>query len=333
MKMVKCKKCGAELIRTEFRCYSCGAINHIPWYKFVSVGLTVAVVWYFLEAILSNEPKQSELYTEQVKEPTEQRCSIGEPIDGLFYVVADEVNFRTEPGITAERVVNEKASQAFGKTVYRQLYDTQELTALCQSDNWVRGKITKSSGSPVSWETGWVRRDFLSSEPTKDVGLGLYWDIADEKAFSPDEKAILRKGALKVLKDEEDCAYITTGYRSSSKEGAYYVTCNDSDGGAPFNIWFTPEQVLSGENLALPEPISESESIDMCHRAIRMNVRHPSTLDIHALGYSTNLSQNGIRELTQEFSAKNSFGLELQYIAKCTIHPGGKLEFDVIEVD
>lgn len=161
---------------------------------------------------------------------------------------------------------------------------------------------------------------------------GLVWDIEGEADFSAAEKALIEAGALKVLADEGNCASIYTGYRSSSQQGAYYVTCTAMNGREDFNVWFTPEELTSSGSLALPEPYPEQQSREGCNSAIESFVMNPSTLDIHSLlGYSSNVGNNGKRAITQEFSAKNLLGLELEYVARCLILPDGTLEFSASE--
>ena len=162
---------------------------------------------------------------------------------------------------------------------------------------------------------------------------GLLWDIDGESEFTDAEKQIIRRGALKVLKDEANCAEITTGYRSGSRKGAYYVTCNAKNGGPPFNVWFTLDEVEIGSTLSIPEVYSEVQSRQACERAIRARVSHPSALDIHhVLGYATEIHNNGNRTVIQEFTSKNSFGLELEHRARCLIQPDGNLEITITEL-
>ncbi len=76
----------------------------------------------------------------------------------------------------------------------------------------------------------------------------------------------------------------------------------------------------------------ESESRQMCERAIRASLNNPSTLKIHGIsGYATNVDSSGTRRITQSFSAKNGFGLQLTYDAYCIITPDGQLDIKVAE--
>ncbi len=230
-------------------------------------------------------------------------------------------------------VINRWATNALGKTHYRTLWPSMVLEGRCETVEWLQARIVKADGEAVNWETGWVHKQYVTGEASDDMKAGLLWDIDGESAFTDAEKQVVKRGALKVLKDEANCSEITTGYHSGSRKGAYYVTCNARNGGPPFNVWFTPDEVEAGNALAVPDAYPEVQSRRACELAIRARVSHPSTLDIHhVLGYATEVHNNGNRSVIQEFSAKNSFGLELEHRARCLIQPNGNLEIFITEL-
>lgn len=270
--------------------------------------------------------------TEQPKRPP-ANCEQGMPVSGTFYVKGSDINFRTGPGPNHSPVINRKATDVLGKTQYRTLWPSMVLEGRCETADWLQARIVKADGSAVNWETGWVHKKFVTANASSDMKAGLLWDIEGETDFTDAEKQVVKRGALKVLKDEANCAEITTGYRSGSRKGAYYVTCNAKNGGPPFNVWFTPDEVKSGNTLTVPEAYPETQSRQACERAIKDRVSHPSTLDIHhVLGYASEVHNNGNRTVIQEFTAKNSFGLELKHRARCLIQPNGSLEITITEV-
>lgn len=56
-------------------------------------------------------------------------------------------------------------------------------------------------------------------------------------------------------------------------------------------------------------------------------MKYPSSIDFHIItGYSTSVGNNGNREIIQDFSAKNSFNLEIEHRARCIIKPDGTTE-------
>lgn len=260
-------------------------------------------------------------------------CGQGTPVSGTFHVRGRNVNFRVGPSVDHAVVINRWATNALGETRYRTLWPTMVLEGRCETVEWLQARIVKVDGRAVNWETGWVHKQYVTGEASDDMKAGLLWDIDGESAFSEAEKRVVKRGALNVLKDEANCSEITTGYRSGSRKGAYYVTCNAKNGGPPFNVWFTPDQVEAGSALAVPDAYPEVQSRRACEQAIQARVSHPPTLDIHrVLGYTTEVHNNGNRTVIQEFSAKNSFGLELEHRARCLIQPNGILEIVITEV-
>ena len=302
-------------------------------------GMVVIVGILVLVGILLDPEEQVQTTTATRSEPKQPKqrsvnCEQGSPISGSFYVKGSDINFRAGPGIDHSHVINWKATEVLGRTQYRTLWPSMVLEGRCETADWLQARIVKADGNSVNWETGWVHKKFVTAEASDDIKAGLLWDIDGESAFTESEKKTLRRGALKILKDEANCAEITTGYRSGSRQGAYYVTCNARGGGVPFNVWFTPDEVDSGNALAVPDAYPEAQSRQACERAITARVSHPSTLDVHrVLGYATKVHNNGNRTVIQEFSAKNSFGLKLEHRARCLIQSDGTLEITIAEID
>lgn len=67
--------------------------------------------------------------------------------------------------------------------------------------------------------------------------------------------------------------------------------------------------------------VAEDIMKDGCHDLIRRSIRHSQTIDIYRgrSGYSYEPHEDGSAKMMQAFSAKNSFGLELEYTAICTL--------------
>ena len=194
----------------------------------------------------------------------------------------------------------------------------------------------------VLWFIGYMSEErsptlVASSSPPSLVAdvpseSGLIWDIDSETDFSLQEKEVIKQGASKVLADESNCLSIYTGYRSSSRDNTYYVTCAARNGGEDFNVFFTPEEIAIRADLSIPEPYPEIASREGCISAIESFAISPSTLSIHSiLGYSTDVGNNGNRVINQEFSAQNLFGTEVEYVARCLVLPDGSLEFSANE--
>jgi len=261
-----------------------------------------------------------------------QSCETGTSTNARYYVEREETPFYVAPDKNSDKVINSRASEVLGRTEYRTLWPEMVLQGLCETPQWLQAKIVEADGQPVDWETGWVELSLVKANASSEYNSGLIWNVDGETDFSAEERKLIKEGALKVLRDEPNCLKITTGYWSESRKGQVYVTCTPKNDAEPFNVWFSLDDVKSGRNLAAPTAFDEARSRQLCVDAIRSRVNHPSILDIHTItGYGTRVANNGNREVIQSFSAKNSFGLELEYRARCLVTPSGKLEIAVTE--
>ena len=298
-------------------------------------GIAIIIGSLFLIGIFFNLNEQDHKPSTAFSEPKQpissaRNCKQGAPVPGTYYVGHNDINFRVGPGMEQAFVINRKASDILGETLYRTLSISMVLEGRCETDEWLKVQIVKADGNTVNWETGWVQKKYVTGEASDNIKAGLLWDVDSESDFSVAEKQVVKRGALKVLDDEANCAEIITGYRSSSRNGAYYVTCNARNSGPPFNVWFTPDEVNSGSSLTVPNANPEAQSRQACEQAIQASVTYPSTLDIHHfLGYATEVHNNGNRTVIQEFTEINDLGIELKYRARCLIQPNGDVEIAI----
>jgi hypothetical protein len=261
------------------------------------------------------------------------RCDQGTPISGRYYVTRLNVNFRKGPGTEYDRVVNAKATQVLGSTDYRTLNPVMLLEGLCATEGWIQAKIVEADGKPVNWESGWVARQFVTNSPSAEMTAGLIWGVEGYDDLTAEEKAILKRAALKVLRDEPKCAKVIHGHRDTFKKGGYYISCVSSVDAHNFNIFFSRQDLEAGAKIGIPESFDEAASRRGCVKAIKDRISHPSTLTVHSImGYATKVHDNGARTIIQDFTASNGFGLAVRYRARCLIDPDGSLEIAIVEV-
>lgn len=70
---------------------------------------------------------------------------------------------------------------------------------------------------------------------------------------------------------------------------------------------------------------------DQCRAMVRGVVKNPSTLDMHVMGGGRNILSDGSAYIAIEFSAKNSFGLELTNRIECFEGKDGDFSYRVRE--
>lgn len=70
-----------------------------------------------------------------------------------------------------------------------------------------------------------------------------------------------------------------------------------------------------------------------CEAYVRMSVINKSTLDMSVFGAKRWQSNDGKFYATQEFSAKNKFGLEQKFRAICIEDKNGKTDYRLVEMN
>ena len=70
-----------------------------------------------------------------------------------------------------------------------------------------------------------------------------------------------------------------------------------------------------------------------CEAYVRKSVINKSTLDMSASGSNRWLGNDGKFYATQEFSAKNKFGLEQKFRAECIEDKDGKTDYRLVEMN
>lgn len=73
-------------------------------------------------------------------------------------------------------------------------------------------------------------------------------------------------------------------------------------------------------------------AIIACKRYIKSRARHSSTVEFSTFGTSTNKTGQNTWLISMEFTAKNSFGVELKHQAYCEIDSGTVIDSVITEV-
>jgi hypothetical protein len=300
------------------------------WAVAVCIAFAGGLVAVFLSS--SESPAPAQKPQDVLEKPV---CDVGGPVTGRVLVGAENIPMMKGPGRNKGRVINERASETTRRPYYREVSFDYDLDSICETKDWILVKIVGADGGKVSWESGWIEKRYLVTELTPDRQLGLFWDILNSKEVPRADKAWVREGALKVLADDKKCARIAFGGRDFKRSGYYFVSCRGPGGETSFDVSFQKTDVTSEAPLKAPPPpvpFNEMLSRQMCEAAITKQANFPSTVDIkRSTGYGTRTTPIGNRETIQIFSAKNAFGLELTYVARCIIEPNGKLEINISE--
>lgn len=160
----------------------------------------------------------------------------------------DEVGIQGESPLydkpNGERIINQKATDALGKTHYQQVDKSERLEELCRTQKWSKVQVLEPS-----WLTdvvGWVPNSALR-EIERDGGGARQYVEADftwNSETSP-EKAKLIAAVNRIARDNANCNGVNPGTlfksltRSKPGKPVFFVTCNGPSD-QPFNVWFEP---------------------------------------------------------------------------------------------
>jgi len=158
----------------------------------------------------------------------------------------------------------------------------------------------------------------------------LFWLSKSEQKYLP----LLIQGAKKIKAENPNCLEITDGTtrpKEYQKKGnpAFYVTCRISGKPSYMNLYFTKSQLLSGDPIVPPAPISAEAARDNCLQAVKQQLHFPSSFKPDNIVVLEAAHSNGRRSVTIDFFAKNGFGNELPQRAQCLAMPDGKVELQV----
>lgn len=260
-------------------------------------------------------------------------CEIGIPASGQILAVRNEYQLRDAP-VDGERIVNERASQALGRTHFQVVDPSTDVRELCMENGWVQVQITKPD-----WLThvkGWVPEEAVRAIARTSSGNRIY-EITDffwDEYTSPHKEALTAL-ANKIANENGNCirldpaTLIQSPTHSRPGDPVYSVTCDGRTG--PFNVTF---RLSDSERIfAAIRPISQGDAILACEAAARSAATHPSTVDFSRfLNASFSVGENGRASLTSRFSARNAFNVQSDFQIYCLFNGTALIEASMNEL-
>jgi hypothetical protein len=263
-----------------------------------------------------------------------------EPCEHGGISTGDEVSIKGESPLydapDGNRVVNEKATAALGKTHYQQVDNSERLKEVCRTQKWSKVQVLEPS-----WLTdvvGWVPVSALRSIELDAGGARRYvaadftWDKDTES-----HKARLVAAVNRIARENANCASIDPGTlakspsRSKAGKPVFFITCN-SPKGQPFNVWFEPTDAERGKSFAAIRNIDRATAVQQCEQAARMAANNPQTVDFSRfLDVAFLTYPNGRSRLLSTFSAKNAFGVEGKFNIGCLFDGSQLIETNISE--
>lgn len=257
-----------------------------------------------------------------------KRCGVGNIV-----AVSGNYELRKEPKETADKIVNQKATEALRKTHYHRIDNSTSVKIMGCSAEWTQVQIAEPE-----WLTdvgGWVPYKILRRIETSSDGArvyvesDVYWDNHTSN-YKNQIVAMINK----ISRENAGCKKIDPGTvaksdsRSKPNEPVFFVTCGE--GSNVFNVWFKPTDITT--TMTATAPIQQGEAVRACEQAAKEKATHPSTVDFsRILDVAYSARPDGRVSLTSSFTAKNSFNLELKFIIRCLFDGNTLIETSVTE--
>lgn len=266
-------------------------------------------------------------------------CSGHTATGSKLNVLGDKINVRSGPGTNHPKVVNQKATRILGKTHHITIDSSTVVYEECVSGEWSWVRVLEPDWLRDS-HRGWVASRFL--DKGQEVADDPYRRKISSSALTPytrksypktfqtygsrmKEIETLRRHAAKMAVDSGKCDFVTMSDLSTSRSTLrhlqFWVDCRNGQ------RIYLDEFEIQRKGLVATEAEkawSEPSARKACAEAIKARSLIPSEVDIHQiLGtsfYKAPQTHNAV--LTMDFDARNAFGEEIPYTAKCHFKPG-----------
>ena len=240
-------------------------------------------------------------------------CGIGGTVTQSDYAVAGEDTLRTQPRPDAPPVMIHLGSEQ----VAAPLEASAALRELCRTAGWSEVRILSLTDRELQ---GWVPRSKLRRVPTNPSGRRVYQARDFEwPGDSAGQTAAVVIIANRIMDQRPDCLALDTENLTlvgAAARGTFSLPCFVQGNLISFD--FRAADAASGRSFVPVEPIDKLTAVDLCKQEILKRAAHPSTVAFPMIDYDFREgSGDGRTQLLMSFKAKNGFGLELEYDARC----------------
>lgn len=262
------------------------------------------------------------------------RTCDGEPSDRRMRPLSAEVAVREGPSTKAERLLNARATQAFGRKEFVNLDPSELLAETCRNNGWSYVQILEPDH--LTDFKGWVKTSQLRALTVDSQGIESF----DSSSFqwTPKTKrhaSVIVAGVNQIRRQNPNCAQIDTGSvdisasKGTPDNPVFYVTCRNGD--KPFNVFFSKSQVEGGKDFS-GRHISHPTALNACEAYAKSHAMNPSTVEFSRV-YALKIIDfpNGRTKVQSTFTAANKLGATSKYWIDCTFDSNGLMDAVVDE--
>lgn len=141
------------------------------------------------------------------------------------------------------------------------------------------------------------------------------------------EGELMAQYTLEMMKKDPACFLVSDASKSTSREGMFYIDCNDQDKNK-HRYWISAENLYNQNLVESVQSVSDQDAISICNDALKSNVIYSATYSPSLNTGSSNKSieSNGRNIVDIEFSAKNEIGSTIDFSGRCILENGNVIE-------
>lgn len=258
-------------------------------------------------------------------------CIIGVPVDGTV-AVSQTVAVRTEPSEDAEKIVNQRASEAFGQTEYHNIDNSTTVRRLCDNGEWTLMSV--ESPAWLDFVKGWVPSSVL--RPIMHTAAGKRVFVEDDFLWDESSnpyRAEIIEMTNRISTDNSKCGALDPSSmalspsKSKPNDPVFFVTCGE--GAGAFNVWFRPSDANGDAKFAAIPPIEETTALQACRDAAIAASLNPLTVGFAILTATYGAHPSGRADVVSTFTAKNGLGVDLSFKIRCLFDGADLIETSI----
>jgi hypothetical protein len=232
------------------------------------------------------------------------------------------VELRAGPGEQHERLLNERASKAFGTRMYLELDSSAQVRRTCEAGAW---SYVQAQNYLTETHRGWVQtRHLVSAEMPRTV------DELDLEPQDEPHRSDLTRMVRRIESENSRCSRVSLVTRSASKGSAsnpvWFATC-EAKGGPSFNVFFSRSDMQNPAKrmTAILNP-SPDKALSACRSEAMRLVRIPSSVDFPKSPDGLHDYPNGRTRIWSQFKTKSDVGGLRRYDITCLVMPDGRAD-------
>ncbi|MGI2002123.1 hypothetical protein [Shewanella frigidimarina] len=201
-------------------------------------------------------------------------------------------------------------------------------TGVSVSNNWsYDGRAIKHKllDTPITCSSKPKSRDEIIAELSGKIA-----ENPEMYGMNKQQAVLMKNYTANLMKTDNQCHLLVDTAKSSSREGMFFIDCNDQSSNTK-RYWISESELAQGVVKNATLPIMKSEAIDICNQEFKKMVNNPSTYDPSLiLGTSHNVVETSGRNIVEiEFKASNAFGVKSPFIGRCILEAGAPIEVKI----